>query len=796
VKVVLRILKIVFALLFAGALASVAVAATVLLRWSRDLPDVRVLDQYRLQGTSKVFARDGTVIGVLAPTIGKERADRRPVKLAEINPSVIAAIIASEDQDFFKHYGFEPVRFGAALYNTVIKRNQQGASTITQQMIRTTLLDNQESIERKVKEIMLSVQAERFFTKEEILTLYLNTAFWGGNLYGIRAAAQAYFGKDPLALTTAEGLYLASLLPAPNSFFTSLNRARRGMKLRLERMVEGKWLTRTEAKKVWAEPIRPQGWSSVTYDSSGLAVFKKDPTTKKILAPLLVNPRVNIVEELRTSLAPYFMFEIRKILNARYPDQVFSGGGLRVYTTLDPRAQRAAERAVANARRPRGTEQVAAAAVDPYTGEVRAMVGGLDSSGRDEYNRAAAAQFKRSPGSSIKPLLYATGIEKGLEQWSTISNNYLRLPAPGNPAKSGCPRNYYCPNNFPGSPTNNGPRPLRYALDFSLNLPTIRMLNDTVTPPVFRDKLRVLGFEVPDNLPLSSGIGGGVDASPLKMASAYASFVNGGFWIEPSYIRRIETADGRVLFPLDGDEPKKRRVWSPQVAFIALDMIRGVVNDPKIISGQFALKAKISGRDVAGKTGTTNDVVDMWFVGSTPTLTSAIWMGNDDNKPMPYYAYSGDYMPQIWSDLVGNALIGTAKGQFREPKYIQYRDTFGVKMAYSTQREDIQQTAAAVAPPVEDNAPVQRPEVSQLPTDGEARVVIAVNTCKRNAASVNPRADEFTDPKCIENQSVRAADLEFYDPNWQPPEPPPAPPAPPPVVIAPEPPPVEPPSNP
>jgi penicillin-binding protein 1A len=248
-----------------------------------------------------------------------------------------------------------------------------------------------------------------------------------------------------------------------------------------------------------------------------------------------------------------------------------------------------------------------------------------------------------------------------------------------------------------------------------------------------------------------------------------------------------------VLFPLEGDEPKKRRVWSPQVAFIALDMIRGVVNDPKIISGQFALKAKISGRDVAGKTGTTNDVVDMWFVGSTPTLTSAIWMGNDDNKPMPYYAYSGDYMPQIWSDLVGNALIGTAKGQFREPKYIQYRDVFGVKMAYATQREDFQQTPAAVQIPVEDNTPPQRPEVLQVPTDGEARVVIAVDICKRNAASVNPRADEFTKPNCIENQSVKASDLEFYDPNWQPPEPPPAPP---PVVTPPPEPPVNPPVEP
>ncbi|NJK45546.1 MAG: transglycosylase domain-containing protein [Pleurocapsa sp. SU_196_0] len=212
-RVVLRVLKILFALIFAGVVAGTAVAATVLLRWSRDLPDVRVLDQYRLEGTSKVFARDGTVIGVLAPTIGKERRDQRPVKLSEINPTVVAAIIASEDQDFFKHYGFDAQRFAVSIFRTVFQNDQQGGSTITQQMIRTTLLSNEQSVERKIKEIMLSVQAERFFTKEEILTLYLNTAFWGGNLYGIRAAAQAYFGKDPLTLTTAQGLYLASCCP-------------------------------------------------------------------------------------------------------------------------------------------------------------------------------------------------------------------------------------------------------------------------------------------------------------------------------------------------------------------------------------------------------------------------------------------------------------------------------------------------------------------------------------------------------------------------------------------------------
>ena len=802
-RFVLRVFKILLALIFAGALAGAAVAATVLLRWSRELPDVRVLDQYRLEGTSKVFARDGTVIGVLAPTIGKERRDQRPVKLSEIAPSVVASVIAGEDQSFFNHFGFNPLRFAAGVYQTFVNNNQQGGSTITQQLMKNSLLsdidqDPKRVVERKIKEIMLAVQSERFFTKEEILTLYLNTTFLGGNLYGIRAAAQAYYNKEPISLTWAEGLYLSALIPSPNGFSRDLCRARQGMRVRLNRLLEDKWISYAEAQQIWKNPWVPRGWANIQYDQKRQLVCKRD-ARGRLTQPRQVDARVNVVEELRTSLAPYFMFEIRKILNTRYPDKVFSGGGLRVYTTLDPKAQRAAERAVPRARRPRGTEQIATVAIDPYTGEIRAMVGGLDSSGSDEYNRSASTQFKRQPGSSIKPLLYALGIEKGLEQWSTMSNTFLQIPIAGNPARPGCPRNFYCPRNFPGSITKT-PVPLREALDHSLNLPTVRILEDVVSRTAFRDRLRLLGFDVPDYLPPSAAIGG-IDANPLKMASAYASFVNGGYWIEPSYIRRIETADGRVLFPLEGDEPKRRRVWSPQVAFIALDMIRGVVGDPKSISGQFALKAQITGRNVAGKTGTTNDVVDMWFVGSTPTLTSAVWMGNDDNKSMPYWAYSGDFMPQIWSDVVGNALTGTPRGSWREPKYIAYRDTLGVKMAYSWQREDIQTTAiqAASSPPPEEDALVRRPEVQQLPSDGAARVVIAVNTCISNAASVNPRADEFTEPRCIENQSVRASDLEFYDPKWQPPQPSPAPPQP----IAPEPPPfnpdpdpIQPPSNP
>ncbi len=771
-RLFLRILKILFAFVFVGLLAGVAVGATFLLRWARELPPVSELDQYRLEGTTKVFARDGSLIGVLAPTIGKERIDRRPVKLNDIDATVVAAIISAEDEIFFTHYGFNPLRFAASLYNTVFKDDQQGGSTITQQMIRTTLLNNDPTVERKIKEIMLSVQAERFFTKEEVLTLYLNTAFWGGNLYGIRAAAQAYFGKDPIDLSTAEGLYLSSLLPSPNGFFKSINRARRGMEIRLERMVENKWLTRAEAKKIWLDPVRPRGWKGIQYAYNGAVIVKTDSVTKKVIAPILENPRITIIEEITTAQAPYFMFEVRKFLKEKYGDQAFSGGGLRVYTTLDPKAQRAAENAtrVGVARRPRGNEQVALVAIDPYTGEIRAMVGGNDNSGRDEYNRAGSSIMRRSPGSSVKPLLYTLGIEKGLYPWSVVSNAPLSIYDAGSPAKPGCSRNYYCPRNFPGSPATTSS--LRFSLDFSLNLPTVRILKDFVGTAAFRDRLRMLGFEISDEIGYSSAIGG-INVNPMQMATAYSSFVNGGLYIQPTYLLRIETADGRVLYPSQEDVQVRRKVWSPQVAYTGLDMIRGVINDPKEISGQFALPAKITGRDVAGKTGTTNNVVDMWFVGTTPNLVGAVWMGNDDNSAMPQNAYSGDYMPKIWADFMRVALEGVPPSIYRIPDYVGFSVRQGVRMAYPTRRDIPENTPPL--PPQIDPEPYRRPTVDSIPGDGQDRLVIAVNACAKNAASVPPRADEFTPPACVKNQSIRAEDLELYDPNWQPPAPEPEP---------------------
>ncbi len=754
----MRFVRLLAGLFVVGLLTLAVVGSTFLNHWLVSLPDYRELDQLRLEGTTKFFARNGRLIAVLAPTGREGRTDRRPVKLDEISPNLVAAVLAGEDEDFFKHYGFDALSVGKSLYETFLRGNQRGGSTITQQLVKNTLLrdlaqDRRMTAQRKIKELLLSVQAERHFTKEEILRAYLNVAFWGGNVAGIRAAAQTYFGKEPINLTMSESLYLSSLIPSPNEFFKSMIRAREGMKLRLTRLVKDEWVTQAEADKIWREPLQPQGWS-VKYDATG-----------NILESKLVNSRINIVKEFRSeNFGDYFMFEVRRILKEKFPDKMFSGGGLKVYTTMDPQQQEAAEEAVRRARVPYPyTAQVAIVGLDPFTGEVTAMVGGRrDESGNvTEFNRVTQAQVQ--PGSSIKPLLYATALEKGYNQWSSFLDAPVDIFAPGTPAKRGCRYNYWCPKNFDSTYTGHLVN-MRYSLDHSLNLPTIR-IGTEVGMKDFRKKLLDLGFKsLPDTLPIASVIGA-IETSPIEMTSAYASFVNGGYSIPPQFISRIEDADGRVLFPLDGDEPKRKRVWSPQTAYQALDMICGVVNDPPSISAQYAERAKIAGRRVCGKTGTTNDVKAMWFVGTTPNLTSSVWIGNDNGDPMPESAFSGEFNPPIWKRFVEAALQGKPPGEYTVPSNVAYRTIGGVRMHYNTNpnagnggtdtsnddTEIVHKQTKAEAPD-----PVLAPE---------GRVLVPLDTCN----SPLKRADETTPSNCVIQEWVRVADLPFYDPNYKPP---------------------------
>jgi len=315
--------------------------------YTRGLPDLSQLDRLRLTATSTLFARDGSLLAQLASVEEGRAIHRGLVRLSQVSPAAVAAIVFSEDRRYFQHYGVDFLRLFGALY-AVLKGDLQGGSTISTQVLKNTLLKDlaqERTLERKVKEWALALELERRYTKEEILEMYLNVVPWGGNAVGLGGAAEAYFGKDPGALTLAEGLYLASLVPAPNARYGDLKGVRERMRRLLEEMVAEGWVSREVAEAAWREPLAPRGWR-VRYDGEG-----------NLLEAELADPEARLVRPLDPRMAPHFVLEVRRFLEARFgKEKVYGEGGLRVYTTLDPAMQRAAEAAVSRARLPEGAD--------------------------------------------------------------------------------------------------------------------------------------------------------------------------------------------------------------------------------------------------------------------------------------------------------------------------------------------------------------------------------------------------------------------------------------------------------
>nr|WP_246351300.1 transglycosylase domain-containing protein [Deinobacterium chartae] len=724
----------------AACIISGAVLSTFALKWGRDIPDFRELDNLTLGSTTRVYARDRSLIGILAPTMpGGGRINRTLVTLDEVSPYMVAAVVTSEDRRFFEHYGLDPQGVSRGLIRTFNGERVEGGSTLTNQLIKNTLLQDRyegaRTPERKIKEWILSVQAERAFTKEEVLRNYLNVVYWGRggalDIIGVHAAARSYLGKDPKDLTLAESVYLTILLPKPGRYF-DYAAYRPLMRSLLTRMVEDNWITPAQANEAWREKLAPRGWK-VAYDDQG-----------NLKGAKLVNPNAKNVAGVVTERAPHFMQQVERELIARFGrERVFGSGGLTVYTTLDPKAQRAAEQASRDAVIPSGAT-LGMALLDPQNGEVLAMVGQKLHGNRPPAEWNNAVQGARQVGSSIKPLLYTTAVDLGYGQDHTEPDQPVSFPCVG------CPGGVWQPGNFEGRVSGRNVT-LRYALDNSLNLPTVR-LADRIGLPAFTTKLRQLGLPVPErpNLTLSIGT---LETSPLKMAAAYAPFANGGLYYEPSYLRRVETASGQVLYDSSRDRPKPRRVWSPQVAYVGMDMLLGVVNDLGQTEGGLAWRARIPGRQVGGKTGTTNDVKDLWFVGLTPQAVGAVWVGKQAGGVMPRNAYSGTINPPIWKQMVEGALAGKPPARFEPPEGVGFKQLGAVRAAYVIKKTENAPTTPHVA---KDTRP-RYTWVKSLPED-PATMIVALD---RQTLLL---ADEFTPADRIVRRRIRVQDLPLYQP--------------------------------
>jgi penicillin-binding protein 1A len=729
----LKVLQGLFLLLLTVALSVAGLLTASAFKWANDIQidpalDLSILDSYDFTATSQVFARDKTQIGEILPVIDDSATTNRiPVTLDEVSPAALQAIIAYEDDEYFKHYGFDLPGIAKAFYEQFFGSEGRGGSTITTQVIKNVLLRdkaNDRSLERKVKEIMLAVELERRLTKPEILQRYINVVFWGGNVYGVRAAAKAHFKKDPIDLTLAEGLYLARLIPSPNALAKDdFQKTRASMRTILNKMVAQGTISQVTADRAWQEDIQPTGWS-IKYADDG-SLINADSTDEPIVSQTTISTTDPAYAQINIAVRNW-------LIDTYGADLVFKKGGLKIYTTIDPQAQKAAEEASLTAEVPPGA-QLGFVGIDPATGEVLAMMGEKRTAGEAPKELNRALQSYRQPGSSFKPIVYATAMEvAGFTEATVLVDQKTSFKQPG--------QNDWTPGNhdnvFMGSMT------IRQALNKSRNIPAIKAM-EAATPDAVAARARELGYE--EIQPYLSLALGSIEVTPLQHAAAFSAFANGGVKMEEHFVQRVEDASGNVLFEAT---PRSTKVWSPQTAYIILDTLHGNVVD----ASAFSLRAAIDGRYVSGKTGTTNDERDIWFVGMTPGMVSAVWIGFDDNSRIPKKmdasltredggVNSSRQPVYIWHDFVEAALRGkNVAAEFPVPEGIVFRSMDLTTGGSGGTR------AAFTADSQLNNSGLQSQMTIEVPYD---------KCASKRAVATTPR-------DCLEIRNVKANDIASY----------------------------------
>jgi penicillin-binding protein 1A len=584
------------------------------------VPDSESLSRVTEMARSSVFYDHK---GQPAFTISKEQ--RFEVPLEEISPNLRNAVLAIEDQRFYDHRGIDLVRVGgAALANLRQGRRAEGASTITQQLARLSFLTLDKTYTRKVQEVMWAALLEAEYSKDQILELYLNKVYFGNGLYGAEAASLGYFGKHASELDVAEAALLAGLVKAPSSYAptTDMARATARRAVVLNQMREMGVIDAETAKAAKSEKV-------VIHDS----LRREEPYGR------------------------YFKEHVRRELIARFGEDRVYEGGLRVFTTLDLDMQRVAEAEVQklladlDKRRGKRAEtnpaklQAALLALDPQTGEVRAMVGGRDFV-ESSYNRATLA--RRQPGSAFKPFVYAAALEDGYSPASLISD----LNRPTN-----TPEGDWVPEDEHSSADA---MTMRAALKTSSNRAAVRMIEDVGIREAVNYAERIGVGKIPA-VP-SAALGAG-EVTLESMTAAYSVFAAGGVRREPVYITRIEDMNGKVLFSA---QPDSEQVVSPQTAFLINEMLADVVDHGT------AYKARQLGfrLPAAGKTGTTNDYRDAWFVGYTPRLVAGVWVGFDQPQTIMRNGYAGEIAVPLWAAFMRQSTKGDPDDWYKTPSGI------------------------------------------------------------------------------------------------------------------------------
>ena len=601
------------------------------------------------------------------PAFSVFQEQRHEVALSEISPNLVNAILAIEDQRFYGHHGLDLWRIGGSMWANVREGELvQGASTITMQLARQSFLTLEKTWRRKLQEAWLAIRIEQMYSKEEILELYLNKVYFGAGYYGAEAAARGFFGKSASELDLDEAALIAGLVKAPSAYAPPehLDRAVARRAVVLDQMVVAGMIDRDAARELSAKPV-----TLAKQDDAAGAWFKQ---------------------------------AVSRELVDRFGWELVSQGGLRVYTTMDPAAQAAAEKSLVEGldaiekrtsfRHPTREEvlskpvegapnylQGALVAIDPATGAVRALVGGRDFAD-SQFDRVTQAH--RQSGSAFKPFVYATALELGYSPATIVTGLNQPIATPEGP---------WLPND---GHLEADAVTVRVALRTSSNRAAAQMLQ-TIGIPAAVDHVKQLGLDAP---PVPSLVLGSGDVTLMSLTAAYGVFASEGVLRAPYLIRRVEDATGKVLFETTKDE---HRVISEESAYQMANMLADVVNRGTAAGVRqtgFRLPA-------AGKTGTTNEYRDAWFVGFTPELVAGVWVGFDQPKTIVPGGYASELAVPIWGTFMRDATAGSDGEWFNRPSKV-----IGVEIC---QESGLLPTSACS-------------RVRRVSADGEARTVSTV----------------------------------------------------------------------
>lgn len=616
-RIVLRIVLIILILII-GILGGIA--ATLVSSALKTVPSLEDI-KFNPKLATSVYDRNGQLIKRLFTE------NRIWVSLSEIPVDLQHAIVAVEDHEFYKHHGVNPKAILRSFILNIKVRNLRayGGSTITQQLAKNAFLTQEKRLTRKVKEAVWAIQIDRAYTKEEILETYLNEIWFGHGAYGVEAASQLYFGKQAKDLELEEAALIAGVTNNPSIYSPRVNMdsAKKRRDFVLKRMWEEGYIEEAEYLTAKEKPI----------------VLKEKVTNSQ-------------------TVASYFTDHVLQYLLSKYDVDTVYGGGLHVYTTLDLDMQRVAEETLYK-NLPNGEvdknglqqPQGALITIDPKTGEILAMVGGR---GQDKLNRAMQAY--RQPGSAFKPFIYATALSQGYTPSSIFIDEPVEYRLPSGELWS--VNNYH--RDF------KGPMTLRRALELSINVVAVKLLDkvgienvyNTITNLGIKSLVKTGGKNDFGLSPLALGaLTRGV--SLVQMVSAYSVFANQGIYTEPYFVTQITDSRGKII---EENHPKAKVVMDEKVAYLLTDMLQGVVTDGT------AKQANI-GRPQAGKTGTTDNYFDAWYVGYTPELVTAIWVGEDFPKEMIYggVKYGSWDCARIWGQYMKKVVEGTEPTDFIRP---------------------------------------------------------------------------------------------------------------------------------